>query len=48
MVGMILLEKLQRSAVKKKRKERQEAQIDLDFSDVERAIDEYYERNNLQ
>ena len=36
------------SAVKKKRKERQEAQIDLDFSDVERAIDEYYERNGLQ
>ena len=26
----------------------QEAQIDLDFSDVERAIDEYYERNGLQ
>ena len=36
------------STVKKKRKERQEAQIDLDFSDVERAIDEYYERNGLQ
>ena len=36
------------STVKKKRKERQEAQIDLDFSDVEGAIDEYYERNGLQ
>ena len=34
------------SAVKKKRKERQEAQIELNY--FERAVDEYNERNGLQ